>query len=435
MPAESVPLAGDFHDGSRARGACRRGMRRAGGRPGPGAVLALAALCALAACKKSQQPPAEQAPAPAAVVVAPVVQRDVPVYQEWIGTTAGDINADIRPNISGYLLRRAYPEGGLVRQGQLLFEIDPRQYQGQLRQAAANLAQGQATLAKAERDVARDRPLAEQKALSQLELDNAVAAEQVARANVAALQAVVGQARLNLAWTKVTSLVGGIAGASAAQVGNLVNPQTVLTTVSRVDPLRVLFNVSEQDYLRFRGADPATGAPAPRIGELELVLADGSAFPHRGHVIFTDRGVDVKTGTIGVVGAFPNPGNLLRPGQYGRVRARTSIEKGALLVPQRAVNELQGGYQVAVVGPDNKADIRNVQAGQRVGALWVIERGLRPGERVVVEGFSRVKAGATVAPQEAPAVAEAAPGPASAPAPGAAPAAPAAPPAPSSSGK
>ena len=438
MPAESVPLARDFHDGSRARGAGRRRMRRPGGRPGPGAVLALTALCALAACKKSQQPPAEQAPA--AVVVAPVVQRDVPVYQEWIGTTAGDINADIRPNISGYLLRRDYPEGSLVRQGQLLFEIDPRQYQGQLRLAEANLAQGQATLAKAERDVARDRPLAEQKALSQQELDNAVAAEQVARANLAAFQAVVGQARLNLAWTKVTSLVGGIAGASAAQVGNLVNPQTVLTTVSRVDPLRVLFNVSEQDYLRFRGADPATGAPAPRIGELELVLADGSAFPHRGHVIFTDRGVDVKTGTIGVVGSFPNPGNLLRPGQYARVRARTSIEKGALLVPQRAVNELQGGYQVAVVGPDNKVDIRNVQAGQRVGTQWVIERGLRPGERVVVEGFSRVKAGATVAPREAPAVAEAAPGPASASGPAspsgpASAAAPAAPPASSSSGK
>jgi len=339
-------------------------------------------------------------------VVTPVVQRDVPVYQEWIGTTAGDVNAEIRPNITGYLLRRDYPEGGFVRQGQLLFEIDPRQFQAQLEQAQANLGQGQATLAKAERDVARDRPLAEQKALSQQELDNAVAAEQVARANVAALRAAVDQARLNLAWTRVTSLVSGIAGAAIAQVGNLVSPQSVLVTVSRVDPLRVLFNVSEQDYLRFRGAGEA--GTAPRIGELELVLADGTVFPHRGRVIFTDRGVDVKTGTIGVVGAFPNPGNVLRPGQYGKVRAETSVERGALLVPQRAVNELQGGYQVAVVGPDDKADIRNVQAGQRVGSLWVIEQGLRPGERVVVEGFSRLKAGAPVKPREAPPLAAAA---------------------------
>jgi membrane fusion protein (multidrug efflux system) len=223
----------------------------------------------------------------------------------------------------------------------------------------------------------------------------------VARANVASLKAVVEQARLYLAWTKVTSPISGIAGVSVAQVGNLVSPQALLATVSRLDPLRVLFNVSEQDYLRFRGGEPAGGNPAPRIGDLELVLSDGSVFAHKGHVMFTDREVDVKTGTIGVVGLFPNPGNVLRPGQYAKVRAETSVDRGALLVPQRAVNELQGGYQVAVVGAGDKADIRNVQAGQRVGALWVIDKGLKPGERVVVEGFSRVKAGAAVKPQAA----------------------------------
>jgi membrane fusion protein (multidrug efflux system) len=391
-------------------------------------VLGLGMLCAaaIAGCGKKAAPPP---PPPPAVVVTAVVQQDVPVYSEWIGTTAGDVNAAIRPQITGYLLRRAYSEGSFVRHGELLFEIDPRQLRAQLAQVQANLGQGQANLAKAERDVARYRPLAEQRALSQQELDNAVAAEQVARANVAALKAAVDQARLNLEWTRVTSPISGIAGASVAQVGDLVNPQTVLATVSRVDPLRVQFNLGEQEYLRYRErsqADPASarpaGAPANRrttateegapgtsqgIGELQLVLSDGTVFPHQGRLIFTDRQVDPKTGTIGAVGLFPNPGNLLRPGQYAKVRAETSIDRGALLVPQRAVNELQGGYQVAVVGADNRAEVRNVQTGQRIGGLWVIDRGLRPGERVVVEGFSRVKSGSPVKPQEEPAQAAA----------------------------
>jgi membrane fusion protein, multidrug efflux system len=408
-------------------------------------LLGLGFACAVAAtagCAKKAPPPP---PPPPAVVVAPVLQRDVPVFAEWIGTTAGDVNADIRPQITGYLLRRVYAEGSLVRRGQLLFEIDPRQFQAQLAQSRANLGQGEASLAKAERDVARFRPLAEQRAVSQQELDNAVAAEQVARANVAALRAAVDQVRLYLEWTKVTSPIAGIAGASVAQVGDLVNPQTALATVSRVDPIRVLFKLSEQEYLRNRRAGaappaspqgsepgspqgsapgspsgspqgsltgsapgspqpppPATAAPAQRIDALQLVLADGTAFPHPGRLIFTDREVDVKTGTIGAVGLFPNPSNYLRPGQYAKVRAETGVEHGALLVPQRAVNELQGGNQVAVVGPDDRAEIRNVETGQRIGTLWVIERGLKPGERVVVEGFSRVKAGIQVKPREAP---------------------------------
>jgi membrane fusion protein (multidrug efflux system) len=364
------------------------------------AVLGLVLLCSVGiACHKKEEPKAP--PPPAGVVVTTVQQMDVPVYGEWIGTTAGDINADIRPNITGYLMRRAYQEGSFVHQGQRLFEIDPRQFQAQLQQAQANLGQGQASLAKAERDVARYKPLAEQHAISQQDLDNAISAEQVAAANVASLKAAVDQTRLYLEWTHVNSPIAGIAGVSIAQVGDLVSPQTALAVVSRLDPLRVQFNLSEQEYLHFReqSKNPET---AQRISVLQMVLADGSVFQQKGRLIFTDRQVDVKTGTITAVGLFPNPDNVLRPGQYAKVRAETSIERGALLVPQRAVNELQGGYQVAVVGPDDKADIRNVQVGQRVGQLWVIHQGLKPGERVVVDGFSRVKAGATVKPTEAP---------------------------------
>ncbi len=368
-------------------------------------VLGLWVLCAAAGaagCAKKAAPP----PPPPMVVVAPVIQQDVPVYGEWIGTTAGDINAQIRPQITGYLLRRIYDEGSFVRPGQSLFEIDPRQIRAQLQQAEANLGQGQASLAKAERDVARYRPLVEQRAISQQDFDNAVSAEQVARAAVGALEAAVDQVRLYLSWTRVTSPIGGIAGAATAQVGDLVTPQSVLATVSRVDPLRVLFQLSEQEYLRY-GQGSGPGA-APRISRLELVLSDGTVFPHPGRLMFTDREVDVKTGTIGAVGLFPNPGNLLRPGQYAKVRAETGIDRGALLVPQRAVAELQGGFQVAVVGLDDKADVRNVQVGQRIGSLWVVDRGLKPGERVVVEGFSRAKSGTLVNPVESAAQAAAA---------------------------
>ena len=371
---------------------------------GPGAMLsAMAAMAAavlgIAGCAKQDAPPPP--PPPAAVVVAPVVQRDVPVYKEWIGTTDGNVNAEIRPKVDGYLLRRAYTEGSFVRQGQLLFEIDPRQSQAQLQQVQADLEQAKAQLAKAHQDVVRFQPLVAQKAISQQELDNALSAERAAKAAADAREAAVHQARLTSGWARVTSPIGGIAGIAQQQVGNLVSPTTVLTTVSQCDPIRVAYPLSEQEYLHLRERlqkEPS----AAHANDLELVLADGSVFPHKGRILFEGRQVDVKTGTISTVAVFPNPGNLLRPGQYAKVRAVTELKKGAILVPQRAVNELQGGYQVAVVGSDDKAEIRTVQAGERVGKLWVIDSGLQPGDRVVVEGFTRVKSGAKVNPKEAP---------------------------------
>jgi membrane fusion protein (multidrug efflux system) len=370
-------------------------------------VLAMAAVFALAGCHgKSDTPPP---PPPPAVVVTPVVQRDVPVYQEWIGTTQGNVNAEIRPRVDGYLLRRVYTEGGFVRQGDLMFEIDSRQLQAQLQQADGDLAQAQAQLVKTEQDVNRFRPLAAQKAISQQELDNALSAQAAAKAVVDAKAAAVHQMRLNLNWAHVTAPISGIAGASQAQVGDLVSPTTILATVSQCDPIRVLYQLSEQEYLTRQ--ERIRKDPSSRDAPVELILADGSAFPHPGHVLFEDRQVDIKTGTIGSVAAFPNPGNLLRPGQYAKVRTAVDLKRGALLVPQRAVNELQGGFQVAVVGADNKVEIKPVQPGIRMGSLWQIDSGLQPGERVVTEGFSRVKSGALVKPQEAPPeAAEGAPG-------------------------
>lgn len=356
------------------------------------AVVVLLSMSA-AACSKSEAAKPE-APPPG-VVVTEVVQKDEPVVREWIGTTQGDVNAEIRPKIDGYLLRRVYTEGSYVRSGQLLFEVDARQLQAQLQQAQANLAQAESNLSKADRDVTRFEPLAAQHAVSQQELDNARSAQSAARASVGALRAAVDNARLNLAWTRVTSPIAGIAGIAQAQVGNLVSPSTVLTTVSKVDPIRVVFPMSEQEYLHYQQD------PAMRNAELELVLSDGSVFPRKGRIALSGRDVDVKTGTITVIGLFPNPGNLLRPGQFAKVRATTAMRRGALLVPQRAVNEMQGVYQVAVVGADNKAEVRPVETGERMGTMWVIEKGLAPGERVVVEGFSRVKNGQLVTPQVA----------------------------------
>lgn len=363
-------------------------------------AVALLAASLAAGCRQSEA--AKPAPPPPGVVVVTAVQQDEPIVREWIGTTEGDVNAEIRPKVDGYLLRRAYTEGSYVRQGDLLFEIDARQAQTSLRQAQANLAQAEAAVAKANRDVARYEPLAAQRAISQQELDNARSAQEAANASVGALRAAVEQARLNTSWTRVTSPISGIAGIALAQVGNLVSPQSVLTTVSKVDPVRVSFPMSEQEYLRFQND------PAMRGAELELVLSDGRVHPHKGRISVAGRDINVKTGTILVVGLFANPGNLLRPGQFAKVRAVTEVRRGAILIPQRAVNELQGVYQVAVVGPDSKAEVRPVKMGARVGPNWIVDSGLAAGERVVIEGFSRVKNGQQVTPKEATPEAQAA---------------------------
>jgi membrane fusion protein (multidrug efflux system) len=355
-------------------------------------LLVLALPLAAFACSRAKAP---APPPPPKVVVAPAIQRDEPIVREWIGTTEGDVNADIRPHVEGYLLRRVYKEGSTVEQGALLFEIDPRQFEAQLQQAQANLEQAKAALAKADLDVARAEPLTTEHAVSQQELDNARSAQRGARATVGALEAAAAQARLNLSWTRVTSPIPGIAGIAQQQVGDLVNGQTVLTTVSEVNPLRVLYQLSEQEYLEIERD------PAMKNAELDLVLSDGTVFPHKGRVLLTGRNVDVRTGTIATIGLFPNPGNVLRPGQYAKVRAVVKVKKGAILVPQRAVNEMQGAYQVAVVGAGDIAQLRTVKVAERIGNLWVIESGVAAGERVVVEGFSRVKSGAAVTPVDA----------------------------------
>lgn len=360
------------------------------------ATLLLPLSIVLAGCGEGAAKQKDNAPAPPPnVVVTTVVQRDQPIVREWIGTTEGDVNADIRPKIEGYLMRRAYQEGSTVHRGQLLFEIDPRQAASQLRQAEANLEQAKAGLTKSQHDVERFEPLAAQRALSQQELDNARSARSAAQATVGALEAAVEQARLNLSWTKVTSPIDGIAGLAKGQVGDLVSPQAVLTTVSTVNPIRVEYQVSEQEYLQFQND------PAMRNAALELVLADGSTFPQKGHIALSGREVDVKTGTITTIGLFPNPGNVLRPGQYAKVRAATSVIRAALLVPQRAVNELQGTEQVGVLDSNNVVTIRTVKVGPRVGSDWVIENGLYPGDRVIVEGFAKVKSGMKVVPENA----------------------------------
>jgi membrane fusion protein (multidrug efflux system) len=382
-------------------------------------AAATAAFALLSCGGKPQPPPA----APPDVLVTPVVQRDVPITRDWIGTLDGSINAEIRPKVDGYVLTRAYKEGAVVRKGELLFQIDPRQFQSALDQAEGTLDRAKASLVKSERDVARYTPLAAQAAISQKELDDAVSARDFNKANVASNSAQVDAAKLNLAWTRVTSPVDGIAGIATTQVGDLVSPQTVMATVSVVDPIFAVFNISESEYLKFAHVinTASQGGTTSAGAGLELILSDGSVYGQTGKVRIANREVDVKTGTLTVKGEFPNPGNILRPGQFARVRGVVEERKGALLVPQRAVSELQGSNLVGVVKPDGTAELRPVVTGPRFGHLWVIEKGLEPGDQVVVEGLQFVRPGAKVNAKPAPP--EAAPAE-SAPADGAAPAAP-----------
>jgi membrane fusion protein (multidrug efflux system) len=379
--------------------------------------------------------------------VVQVEQKDVPIQSEWIGTLDGNVNAEIKAQVTGYLLSKNYTEGSFVRKGQLLFEIDPRplqaaleqakgdlaKAQGQVAQATSQLVQSQAQLAQADAnqgktqmDVDRFTPLAKNGVISQQDADTAVqanlaakaqvkaaaagvetakAAIQAARSVVDAGRAAVKTAELNLGFTRITSPIDGIAGIAQAQVGNLVQPlnpgSPALTTVSSVDPIKVYFTLSEQEYLNFAKRNPSQPQrdAANQKLHLDLVLADGSTYPHEGKFFVADREVAEKTGSIRLGGIFPNPGNILRPGQYGKVRAVTRIKTSALLIPQRAVTELQGNYQVAVVGSDNKIEIRAVKVGERVGPMSIVEEGLKPGEIVVVEGMQKVRAGVTVSPK------------------------------------
>ena len=403
-------------------------------------LMVVALLIVLGSSKSKRSAPPAGAPE---VEVVQVERRDVPIYSEWIGTLDGMVNAEIKAQVAGYLLSKNYTEGSFVKKGQLLFEIDARPLQAaldqangdlaraegqlaqadaQLLQANAQLAQAQANQGKAQLDVDRYTPLVKEKAITQQEFDNSVqtnlaakalvqaanagvetakAAIQGAKAQVKASKAAVETAQLNLGFTKITSLIDGVAGIARAQVGDLVSPSgQALTVVSTINPIKVYFTASEQAYLNFVRRNPtaAERLAAEKRLELELILADGTTYPHKGTFYVADREVNVQTGTIRLAGLFPNPSNVLRPGQYGRVRAVTRSQEGALLVPQRAVSELQGRYQIAVVDSENKINIRTVKVGERVGTMWVIDEGLHPGERVVVEGLQKVRPGMVVHP-------------------------------------
>lgn len=441
----------------------------------PSLIGAIVLVFLVIAVVSRSNKPAQAAPRPLEVEVVKVTQADVPVYGEWIGTTEGLVNADIKAQVTGYLLKQNYQEGSFVTKGQLLFEIDPRpfqaaldqangqvaQFEGQLEQAKslvvqaeaqaaqgnsqlmtaeAQLKQAEANQVKTQLDLNKYAPLVEQKAVTQQEYDNAAQANVVSKAQVeaskagveaaraqvraanaqigtakAAIQTVNGQienakavaqtAQINLGFTRIVSPIDGIAGLAQAQVGDLVQPNNPtsppLTIVSTVDPIKVFFTLSEQQYLAFTKQnliEARSGGSVTQI-DLELILSDGSTYPQKGNFYFADRQVDQKTGAIRMAGLFPNPGNVLRPGQYGRVRAVVSTIRDALLVPQRAVTQLQGGYQVAVVNSENKVELRPVKVGDHSGSLLVVEEGLNVGETVIVEGIQKVKSGTTVSPK------------------------------------
>lgn len=367
----------------------------------PPTCALLTSLVLLAACDPGQPP----APSPPEVLVVEAAARDVPLIYEWLGTTEGFVDASVRAQVSGYLIARDYREGQLVKKGDLLFRIDPRPFQAALDQAQGQLASARATLERERLDVVRYTPLVKQGAVSQQEYDNAVQNDRGAQASVQAAQAAVEAAKINLGFTEIRSPLDGIVGVAQAQLGDFVGPSSAqpLTAVSQLDPIRVSFPVSEQEYLHFAPrVQEALRVGHFREGLLELVLADGSVYPHRGTGYPAGLGVDPRTGTITVKGVFPNPGYLLRTGQYARVRVETDVLKGALVVPQRALIDLQGRKQLAVVGPDDKVEVRSVEVGPTWGGVVVIEKGVAAGERVIVEGTQKAQPGMVVAPKPAP---------------------------------
>lgn len=350
-------------------------------------VPLLCLVAGLEGCSASKASPAP--PPPPEVSIVTVAPERVALTSEWIATLDGLVNAQIRPQVSGYLIKRDYEEGAVVRQGQVLFEIDPRPLESTLSQTQAQLGEAQAQLGKTERDLQRDQPLASQHAIAQSQLDNDVQANLAAQAAVRSATAAVNTAQLNVGFTKVTSLIGGVAAIATGQIGDLVGPATLLTTVSQIDPIKAYFPLSEQEYLQMASRINTKGrakAPWENGAPLTLILADDSVYPRPGSFLAADRQIDAKTGTIRISATFPNPDRTLRPGQYGRVRADTKMRTNVILVPQRAVAELQGSFQVRVVGPDNKVSTHTVKVGDRLGSRWIVEDGLAPGARVVVEG-------------------------------------------------
>ncbi|HEX4751135.1 MAG TPA: efflux RND transporter periplasmic adaptor subunit [Bryobacteraceae bacterium] len=376
--------------------------------------FALPALVLTMSCAGNSQ--SASAPPPPEVGFSTVIQRSIPVYGTWVSTLQGYVTANIQPQVTGYLMRQEFREGSFVRKGQVLFQIDPRpfqaalaQTQGQLAQAQAQLGQAKAQLGLALINVKRDTPLAQAHAIAQSQLDNDIQTqkqnEALIAADEAAIQAAeanVRTAELNLGFTSVHSLVDGIVGITATQIGNLVSPTTILTTVSQVDPIKAYFSISEQEYLALAGRIPSASTIDILKGRdvpLQLTLANNEQYSRKGRILFADRQVNTQTGTIQIVGEFANPSNLLRPGQFGRVTAMTALNENALLVTQRAVTELQGNYQVALIGPDNHIKIKPVQVGVRTGDTWIIQRGVKPGDRVVSEGTSKVQDGEQVTPR------------------------------------
>jgi membrane fusion protein (multidrug efflux system) len=373
-----------------------------------GVITGAFVLLAVAGCdKKDAAPP----PMPPEVEVTNVVQRDVPIYQEWVAQLNGPVNADITPKVQGYLIKKVYADGFFVRKGQLLYEIDSRPLVASLDQAKAQVAQAVAQQTEAENNVARDRPLAEQHAIPQKQLDTDISSLAATTAQVNAAKANMVQAELNLSWTKVTSPIDGLAGTSISNVGDLVGTTTKMTVVSQVNPIRAYFNISESDYLSrasmisrlIRGGN-SKNVPLT----VEFIQADGDIFPAKGKIVLLNREVATQTGTIQLAAEFPNKDGILRPGGFGTIRMETGTVKDALLIPQAAVIEVQSLYQVVVVGPDNKATFRPVKVGKRVGPDWIITDGLKPGERVIVQGFLKVREGTPVSTK--PYVAASAPG-------------------------
>lgn len=351
-------------------------------------------LFAFASCGNKAKP---AAPTPV-VEVATVVQQDTPIYSEWVATLDGSLNEQIQPRVSGYIIKQNYVEGSIVSKGQVLFEIDPRPFVAALNHAQAQLAQMEAQLAKANLDVERDTPMAEAHAIARSQLDTEIQAKSAAEAQVKAAKADLEQAKLDLEFTKVSTLISGVAGIAQVQIGNLVGPTSVLTSVSQVDPIKAYITVDEQTYTDFHRRFPTEQLVAEQRKrmKLQLIMSDGGLYEHTGTITFADRQVNPATGAIRIASLFPNPNNLLRPGEFGRIRFSAKTQTGALLIPQRAVIELQGSHQVAVVGSDNKVSIRPVTVGERVGNLWIVTEGLKPGERVVVEGLMKVKNGSSV---------------------------------------